>query len=201
MRTTPLALLVALLTACSSDSPDDTLDDDGAGSSESGEPGGTGEDEGSSSGEESTGEPVSEWPPECVAAGECGAVEGLLDAGACEEDGLRIEGVELAWGTLDGDGGVIVAGSAVGECGDPLRWIYDEPVYLNAYSLALTWASDDGAWRCAVTRTDIDPGELTLGAMGQLEVTGPYTFPSDLGASSCCQLEGDAVDGLVQTPC
>lgn len=202
VRYAPLLLLLA---ACSSEPTDDALDDDGGSTTDVGDDGGTADDDGGpeeSSGEGgSTGEPAPVWPPACVDDGTCGTLETLTDTAACEDDGLRVTGVAIAWGILNGSGGIEeAAGSAVvGECGEPLRWVYDEAVYLNAYRVTFTWANDAASWTCARVGTDIEPAEVDVGDAGQLELTGPYPFPT--ASSDCCQLSGEPVDGFAQTPC
>jgi hypothetical protein len=202
-----LAALLLLLASCSSEPTDDALDDEGGSSGDSGGVGTEGDDaadDGASSGGEeseggSTGEPEPVWPPECVEEGTCGAIEGLTDAGACVEQGLEVTGVELAWGMLEGTGDVIEASIVTGECGEPLRWVYTEPAYLNAYRLSLTWTSEAATWRCDMVRTDIEAATVEVGDLGQLEITGPYAFPS--AASDCCLLSGAAPEDRAQTPC
>lgn len=170
---TRYASLLLLLCACSSESTGDALDDGGT-----------------------TGEPDLAWPA-CLEDGTCGALETLTDAAACEEDGLRAERVEIAWGILDGTE-LEEAGSAAGECGEPLRWVYDEPASLNAYQVTFTWTEDAAAWSCTTTGADFEL-EAGLGDTGQLELTGPYPWPSE--TSDCCLVSGAPVDGFAQVPC
>lgn len=134
----------------------------------------------------------------CLEDGTCGAIETLTDAAACEEGGLRADHIAIAWGVLEG-GELEEAGSAEGECGDSLRWIYDEPASLNAYQVTFTWTGVEAAWSCTQTGADFEL-EAGIGDRGQLELAGPYPWPSE-GSSDCCLASGAPVDGFVRTPC